>query len=242
MARPLSFAIISERWRAPASHLSCHTDQRATGDGPQHRRDLAAAGSTGGVAHAADRWKCSGRCHRHCHCATVVEPTSNGIGSDAFAIIWDGKALHGLNASGRSPAAWTIDYFQSAIHKCRSADGTRSRCQERCPHGRSFPADSESFRSNGCSNPPSITRGPAFRSHQSRPGRGGAVDIFSGAEFDSFRKTFAPRLVQVKSSGPKLTRRRWNKSQRRTGNHSTGSSCRTDLRARRCDRWVDFRR
>ena len=25
---------------------------------------------------------------------TVVEPTSNGIGSDAFAIVWDGKKLH----------------------------------------------------------------------------------------------------------------------------------------------------
>ncbi len=35
---------------------------------------------------------------------TVVEPTSNGIGSDAFCILWDGKKLHGLNASGRSPA------------------------------------------------------------------------------------------------------------------------------------------
>ena len=35
---------------------------------------------------------------------TVVEPTSNGIGSDAFAILWDGKQLVGLNASGRSPA------------------------------------------------------------------------------------------------------------------------------------------
>ena len=35
---------------------------------------------------------------------TVVEPTSNGIGSDAFCIIWDGQQLHGLNASGRSPA------------------------------------------------------------------------------------------------------------------------------------------
>ena len=35
----------------------------------------------------------------------VVEPTSNGIGSDAFCIVWDGKQLHGLNASGRSPAA-----------------------------------------------------------------------------------------------------------------------------------------
>ena len=42
---------------------------------------------------------------------TVVEPTSNGIGSDAFAILWDGKKLVGLNASGRSPAAWTPEYF-----------------------------------------------------------------------------------------------------------------------------------
>lgn len=42
---------------------------------------------------------------------TVVEPVSNGIGSDAFAIIWDGRQLHGLNASGRSPAAWTPEYF-----------------------------------------------------------------------------------------------------------------------------------
>lgn len=32
---------------------------------------------------------------------TVVEPTSNGIGSDAFALVWDGQ-LHGLNGSGRS--------------------------------------------------------------------------------------------------------------------------------------------
>jgi gamma-glutamyltranspeptidase/glutathione hydrolase len=43
---------------------------------------------------------------------TVVEPTSNGIGSDAFAILWDGKELKGLNASGRSPAAWTPDRFK----------------------------------------------------------------------------------------------------------------------------------
>src|SRR3989454_5120476 len=43
---------------------------------------------------------------------TVVEPISNGIGSDVFAIIWDGRKLHGLNASGRSPAAWTPEYFR----------------------------------------------------------------------------------------------------------------------------------
>jgi gamma-glutamyltranspeptidase/glutathione hydrolase len=42
---------------------------------------------------------------------TVVEPTSNGIGSDAFAILWDGQRLVGLNASGRSPAGWTTERF-----------------------------------------------------------------------------------------------------------------------------------
>jgi len=42
---------------------------------------------------------------------TVVEPTMNGIGSDAFAILWDGKKLHGLNASGRAPGAWSPAYF-----------------------------------------------------------------------------------------------------------------------------------
>jgi len=35
---------------------------------------------------------------------TVVQPGSNDIGSDLFALVWDGERLHGLNASGRSPA------------------------------------------------------------------------------------------------------------------------------------------
>jgi gamma-glutamyltranspeptidase/glutathione hydrolase len=42
---------------------------------------------------------------------TICEPVSNGLGSDAFAILWDGTKLHGLNASGRAPAAWTPEYF-----------------------------------------------------------------------------------------------------------------------------------
>lgn len=42
---------------------------------------------------------------------TVVEPVMNGIGSDAFALVWDGKSLHGLNACGRAPRAWTPQRF-----------------------------------------------------------------------------------------------------------------------------------
>ncbi|MFT7771985.1 gamma-glutamyltransferase family protein [Roseateles sp.] len=44
-------------------------------------------------------------------CMTLVEPCSNGLGSDAFCILWDGRRLHGLNASGPAPAAWTPGFF-----------------------------------------------------------------------------------------------------------------------------------
>ncbi|GJE03276.1 gamma-glutamyltransferase family protein [Methylobacterium isbiliense] len=43
---------------------------------------------------------------------TITEPCSNGLGSDAFCILWDGQRLHGLNASGGAPAAWTPAYFR----------------------------------------------------------------------------------------------------------------------------------
>jgi gamma-glutamyltranspeptidase/glutathione hydrolase len=46
---------------------------------------------------------------------TVVEPNSNGIGGDAFALVWDGK-LHGLNASGKSPQAMTPEKFTDLGH------------------------------------------------------------------------------------------------------------------------------
>ena len=47
-------------------------------------------------------------------CMTVVEPCSNGLGSDLFCILWDPatQRLHGLNASGTAPAAWTPEYFE----------------------------------------------------------------------------------------------------------------------------------
>ena len=44
----------------------------------------------------------------------VVEPNSTGLGADLFAIYYsarDGK-LHGINASGWAPEAWTPEYFK----------------------------------------------------------------------------------------------------------------------------------
>ncbi|WP_077037027.1 gamma-glutamyltransferase family protein [Pelomonas sp. KK5] len=50
-------------------------------------------------------------------CMTLLEPCSNGLGSDAFCILWDGQRLHGLNASGPAPMAWTPERFDGAVPK-----------------------------------------------------------------------------------------------------------------------------
>lgn len=42
-------------------------------------------------------------------CLTVVEPTSNGIGGDAFAIVYYKGELYGLNSSGPAPGLLSID-------------------------------------------------------------------------------------------------------------------------------------
>lgn len=43
---------------------------------------------------------------------SVVEPCSNGVGSDAFALVWNEDSLYGLNASGRSPDLWNPELFK----------------------------------------------------------------------------------------------------------------------------------
>lgn len=50
---------------------------------------------------------------------TLVEPCSNGLGSDLFAIVWTGRELVGLNASGRAPMAWNPARFadRTAMHE-----------------------------------------------------------------------------------------------------------------------------
>ncbi|AUJ23369.1 MULTISPECIES: gamma-glutamyltransferase family protein [Virgibacillus] len=50
-------------------------------------------------------------------CLTVVEPTSNGIGGDAFALVWTKGKLHGLNASGKSPQHISVDAVKELGYK-----------------------------------------------------------------------------------------------------------------------------
>ncbi len=50
-------------------------------------------------------------------CLTVVEPTSNGIGGDCFAIVWMNDELIGLNASGPSPKTISIDKVKALGHE-----------------------------------------------------------------------------------------------------------------------------
>ncbi len=42
-------------------------------------------------------------------CLTVVEPTANGIGGDAFALVWTRGRLYGLNASGPAPQRLSLN-------------------------------------------------------------------------------------------------------------------------------------
>ena len=48
---------------------------------------------------------------------TVVEPTSNGLGGDNFALVYSDGKLHGLNASGAAPAALTLDVVGGEMPK-----------------------------------------------------------------------------------------------------------------------------
>lgn len=67
----------------------------------------------------------------------LVEPMMDGIGGDLFAIVWDSKSgkLHGLNASGRSPASLTIDRFAAKGLKAVPATGPLSVSVPGCVDG-----------------------------------------------------------------------------------------------------------
>ena len=42
-------------------------------------------------------------------CLTVIEPNNNGLGGDAFALVWVKDKLYGLNASGPAPLRIDVD-------------------------------------------------------------------------------------------------------------------------------------
>lgn len=55
---------------------------------------------------------------------TVVEPTSNGIGGDAFALVWVKDKLYGLNASGPSPQSLTVEAVKQKGYETIPVYGT----------------------------------------------------------------------------------------------------------------------
>src|SRR5688572_24739138 len=124
---------------------------------------------------------------------TVVEPTSNGIGADAFAILWDGSKLHALNASGRSPSSWNADWYRQHFNEMPlrgwssvTVPGAVSAWVElssrfgKLPFEQLFAPAIEYARDGFLVSP--ITAWAWQRS----------VEIFAGGEFESFRRTFAP--------------------------------------------------
>ncbi len=54
---------------------------------------------------------------------TVTEPTANGIGSDAFAILYTGGKLYGLNSSGPSPRSISLEEVRSRGFEKMPEDG-----------------------------------------------------------------------------------------------------------------------
>jgi gamma-glutamyltranspeptidase/glutathione hydrolase len=80
-------------------------------------------------------------------CLTLIEPTSNGIGSDAFAILWTKNSLHGLNSSGPAPMGLTLKKVKAAGYEKMPARGWLPvTVPAHPPHGPSFRAASASCR------------------------------------------------------------------------------------------------
>ncbi len=67
----------------------------------------------------------------------VVEPESDGIGGDLFAIYWDAKTgkLSAINASGWAPSGLTIDFLKSQGHTTMPQEGIHSVTVPGCVDG-----------------------------------------------------------------------------------------------------------
>ena len=172
---------------------------------------------------------------------TVVEPTSNGIGSDVFAIVWDGDTLHGLNASGPAPRALSAD----ALRASRSHGVPRARVDERLrprrPRrlGHAARAVRAGRRSTRCSQPRSGSprtgsrsrrwsrscgAGPAPSSSAPRtpPSTSGRGCSPSGGEYPKRARSGAARGTRRRCAGWRRralgtsTKARWRRASRST--------------------------
>lgn len=103
--------------------ISSHSQDRVTGRNFASRSEVIAQHGMAATSHplatqaALDILKQGGNAIDAAITANamlgLMEPTGCGIGGDLFAIIWDAESqkLYGLNASGRSPASLTREYF-----------------------------------------------------------------------------------------------------------------------------------
>ncbi len=158
---------------------------------------------------------------------TVVEPCSNGLGSDLFAIVWDGRELAGLNASGRAPAAWYTPRASPACARCRSEAGKRSRSRARYPVGRRCRNATASCRSATCSRRRSATRATASPCRPSSPKNGRSPPPCCRTTSAS-PSTFCPAAgaphVGERFACPGDGDVRWKRSPPRTAKRSTAAS------------------
>lgn len=128
---------------------------------------------------------------------TVVEPTSNGLGGDTFALVWDGGRLHGYNGSGRAPAALGSEVLRAQGHSTVPLTGWASVTVPgqvrawadlharfgRLPWRRVI-EPAIALAEEGCVVPPVVA-------HYWQRGIAGA-DRLSGPECSAFTPTFAP--------------------------------------------------
>jgi gamma-glutamyltranspeptidase/glutathione hydrolase len=128
---------------------------------------------------------------------TVLEPTSNGIGGDAFALVWDGATLHGLNGSGRAPAKLTIDAVKERGHQTMPTKGWLSVTVPGAPA-----AWRDLHQQFGSLRFPSLFERAIYYAENGFPVSSIVAKYWqraeqaysgnSGAEFEEWSKTFAP--------------------------------------------------
>ena len=155
----------------PVSTGRCPTPAAASRSSPAMRSRPSQPLATGGHCNASARRQCH-RCRtRDRHRPDRARPCSNGIGSDLFAIVWDGSALVGLNASGRAPKAVTSARYAGASGMPQRG-WRRSPFPVRSPAGPRYRSATAPCPSPIFSGPRSATRATATRFRRSSPRNG----------------------------------------------------------------------